>query len=120
MHSLVYKMSTASKSGPIFSNLFDDIPNNADEEEFKVIAKSKGVVIERIVSHGHVSSEWYDQDETEFACVVRGEARMLFEGETEERLMRKSDWVVIPAHCKHKVTWTLDTEPTVWIAVKWS
>lgn len=52
-----------------------------------------------------------------------GEAKVLFEGESEGGVMREGDWVVILAHCKHKVTWNLKTRPptpSVFIVVKWS
>lgn len=104
---------------PVFSSFFDNVPIGASEEEFKVIAESNGMVIERIVSHGHTSSEWYDQEEAEFCSVLRGAADLLIEGEAEARRMNPGDWAVIPAHVKHKVTWTSEAEPTIWVAVKW-
>lgn len=103
----------------IFSSFFDDVPIGADEEEFKVIAESKGMLIERIVSHGHTSTEWYDQEQTEFCTVLRGAADLLIEGDAAPARMEPGTWAVIPAHVRHKVTWTLETEPTIWIAVKW-
>lgn len=104
---------------PIFSSFFDNVPLGASEEEFKVIAESNGMVIERIVSHGHTSSEWYDQEETEFCSVLRGSADLLFDGETKATRMNPGDWVIIPPHAKHRVTWTPESEPTIWVAVKW-
>lgn len=103
---------------PVFSSFFDEVPIGASEEQIKVLAESKGMVIERIVSHGHVSSKWYDQAETEFCSVLRGAADLLFEGARPVR-MNPGDWVIIPPHAKHKVSWTLESEPTIWIAVKW-
>lgn len=106
-------------SSVVFSNIFDRVPINADEEEFKVLAEKNGMVIERIVSHGHTSAEWYDQEETEFCVVLRGAADLLIEGKSTATRMNPGTWVIIPAHVRHKVTWTLESEPTIWIAVKW-
>lgn len=103
----------------IFSNLFHDVPIGADEEEFKVIAESNGMVIERIVSHGHTSAEWYDQSEDEFCTVIKGAAELLIEGNSEPTRMNPGAWAIIPAHVRHKVTYTDEKEPTIWIAVKW-
>lgn len=103
---------------PVFSSFFNNIPIGADEEEFKILAESNGLVIERIVSHGHTSSEWYDQEETEFCSVLKGAADLLFKDSVAVR-MNIGDWVIIPPHAKHKVTWTIESEPTIWVAVKW-
>lgn len=111
--------SNSQKSRPTFSNFFDNVPIGASEEEIKILAESNGMVIERIVSHGHTSSKWYDQEETEFCSVLRGAADLLFEGDKIAARMNAGDWVIIPAHAKHKVTWTSESEPTIWIAVKW-
>ncbi len=31
--------------------------------------------------------------------------------------MKPGDHVLIEAHCRHRVAWTSDTEPSVWLAV---
>jgi cupin 2 domain-containing protein len=31
--------------------------------------------------------------------------------------MKPGDWLLIPAHRKHRVDWTTPEEPTVWLAV---
>lgn len=107
------------KSKVVFSSFLDNVPIGAAEEDFKVIAESNGMVIERIVSHGHTSAEWYDQTEAEFCTVLRGAADLLVEGNAAPTRMNPGTWAVIPAHVRHKVTWTLESEPTIWIAVKW-
>lgn len=107
---------------PIFSNFFENLPARAgqtEEEVFEAIAKNDKLEIERIVSDGHTSREWYDQDETEFCCVLRGAADLLFEGESSPVRMEPGAWVIIPAHARHKVTWTHSEMQTIWIAVKW-
>ena len=73
----------------------------------------------RIVSAGHNSPEgfWYDQEEHEWVAVLKGEAKLLFEGDDEAIHMKPGDYVNIPAHRKHRVEWTSPNEPTVWLAV---
>lgn len=44
------------------------------------------------------------------------------EPKVDDRLTVKlgmGDYVVIPAHVRHRVSWTSSQKPTVWIAVKW-
>ena len=63
-------------------NIFSDIPANLSEELVQTLAESDSVRIERIVSCGHSSPDgfWYDQHENEWVVVLRGAARLLFEG----------------------------------------
>lgn len=100
-------------------NFFENIPEKGKDEVFDELVKDENVLVERIVSEGHISSEWYDQEENEFCSILRGAADLLFEGKEHPVRMNPGAWVLIPAHAKHKVTWTAPNEPTVWIAVKW-
>lgn len=104
---------------PAFSNLFENLPQGQSDEVIDILAKTDGLVIERIISEGHTSADWYDQDETEFCAVLHGAADLLFEGEDSPVRMEPGTWVIIPAHVRHKVTWTQTDSQTVWIAVKW-
>lgn len=74
---------------------------------------------QRIVSTGQVTLEgrWYDQDAHEWVMVVEGAARLRIEGESEERELGEGDWILLPAHCRHRVTWTRASPPTIWLAV---
>ena len=101
------------------NTLFDDIPTDLPEELHEVLADKKHVRIERIVSTGHASPDgfWYDQEEHEWVVVLKGEAKLLFEGDDEAMHMKPGDFVNIPAHRKHRVEWTTPDEPTVWLAV---
>lgn len=99
-------------------NLFDNLPTQLPEELVTVLAAAQHVRIERIVSTGHASPEgfWYDQDEHEWVIVLKGEARLRFEC-GNSFILRPGDHVLIPAHQRHRVEWTLPEEPTVWLAV---
>jgi len=99
-------------------NFFQNIPAALPEELFETLAEGERTQIKRIVSKGH-STAWYDQDQHEFVLVLQGAARLEFEeGRVEE--MGPGDWLQIPAHVKHRVTWTLENAETVWLAVHYS
>jgi cupin 2 domain-containing protein len=99
------------------TNLFADIPHHLPDELFTTLLDTADVRIERIVSHGHASSEgfWYDQDRHEWVVLLKGAARIRFEDGVIE--MMPGSFIHIPAHRKHRVEWTTPDEPTVWLAV---
>jgi hypothetical protein len=95
------------------TSLFADIPNDLPEELIQTLLTTPGVRIERIVSLGHASPEgsWYDQDSHEWVLLLKGAARLRFEGE-EPIDLRPGAFVNIPAHRRHRVEWTDPHEPT--------
>lgn len=100
-------------------NIHADIPPGVSGEFVESLAENKNVRIERIVSRGHVSPEdfWYDQETNEWVVVVKGRARILFEGEGDAVSLASGDYVNIPAHCRHRVVWTDPAQETIWLAV---
>ncbi|HEX5816328.1 MAG TPA: cupin domain-containing protein [Methylomirabilota bacterium] len=100
-------------------NLFDDLPDRLPGERVDVIVDAPGVRIERIVSTGHMTppDEWYDQDADEWVVVLRGRARVRLEGEPEARDLYPGDHLLLRARVRHRVEWTDDSGPTVWLAV---
>ncbi len=100
-------------------NLFHDIPTELLEETVEVLVESSGHRIERVVSQGHASPEgfWYDQDQHEWVILLKGAAKLRFEGDDDAVEMRPGDFVNIPAHKRHRVEWTTEDEPTIWLAV---
>lgn len=100
------------------NNIFSSLPENLSAEVFEDIVSSEVVRIERIVSLGHTSPEsgWYDQDENEWVILLQGAAKIKFEHGREESL-DVGDFVNIPAHVKHRVSWTDPDKPTIWLAV---
>ncbi len=99
--------------GEIFKKARPDIQNPA------TLLDATKVRIERIVSHSHASPEgfWYEQDQHEWVVVLKGAARLRFEGDDQPVEMKSGDFVNIPAHKKHRVEWTTPDEPTIWLAV---
>lgn len=108
-------------------NIFAALPEALDGEVFEDIVSADRVRIERIVSHGQVTppSEWYDQQESEWVILLKGAARMLLEvsgdasseGSMREVHLSPGDYLNIPAHCRHRVSWTDPQQQTVWLAV---
>lgn len=99
-------------------NLFDAIPSQLPEELTQVLLQNESLRIERIVSEGHASEEnfWYDQDEHEWVLLIQGSACIEYDhGDTIN--MTKGDYVLIPAHQKHRVKSTSNTEKTIWLAI---
>jgi len=101
------------------NNLFANLPTDLPEEFVEVVAENKHVRIERIISIGHASPDgmWYDPEEAEWVVMLKGEAKLLFEGDEEPIHMKAGDYVNISAHRKHRVEWTTPDEPTVWLTV---
>jgi cupin 2 domain-containing protein len=85
----------------------------------ETLCRGKGLRIERIVSTGQATpeGEWYDQESDEFVLFVAGAARLLIAGEAQARELHPGDWLLLPAHCRHRVTWTESDPPTVWLAI---
>ena len=100
------------------TSLFREVPSQLADELVSVLASSDSVRIERIVSTGHRSADghWYDQAEHEWVAVLRGAAVLHFDDDTSVS-MGPGDHVLIPAHRRHRVESTSETEPTVWLAV---
>jgi cupin 2 domain-containing protein len=101
------------------ANLFEAIPAELREELVETLAGREGVRVERIVSRGHASPPgfWYDARETEWVAVIRGRARLRFEGEPTPVELGPGDHLTIPPHARHRVEWTTPDEDTVWVAV---
>lgn len=106
---------------PVFmskSNIFELIPAVLQDELFEELASGNGVKIERIVSFGHITpeSQWYNQDGDEWVILLKGEAVVSFWGESDIKL-NVGDYLNIPAHKKHRVSWTKPDVQTIWLAV---
>jgi cupin 2 domain-containing protein len=104
------------KAGSLLSGL----PSRPLEEEVvDILVERRDLRIERIVSTGQATPEgqWYDQETDEFVLVVAGAARLRIEGEDRDRELAEGDWLLLPAHCRHRVAWTQSEPATIWLAV---
>ena len=103
----------------VLTNLIRSLPDASVAEITEALVSARGVRLERIVSQGQVSPPgyWYDQDDAEWVLVLSGSARLEIAGEREDRLLSDGDAIFLPAHCRHRVTWTDPDRPTVWLAL---
>jgi len=99
-------------------NIFKNIPKKLPKEIFEDIISKDGIKLERIVSKGHVTPnyEWYDQSSNEWVIVLQGAAILSFKDSNDVRL-ESGDYLNIPAHTKHRVSWTVPNKETVWLAL---
>jgi len=100
-------------------NILADLPSALTGEVFDTMVDSAAVRIERIVSNGHSTpeNEWYDQEQAEWVLLLAGSAELLFADALEPQRLVAGDHLLIPAGCRHRVTWTDPTVKTVWLAV---
>ncbi|MBY0475004.1 MAG: cupin domain-containing protein [Nitrosomonas sp.] len=97
-------------------NIFSEIPKNLKREIFDILIKNDTLTIERIISKGQQSSSWHDQKENEWVMVLKGEAVLTFEDQTSVPL-KEGDFINIPSHKKHRVSWTDPGNETIWLAI---
>jgi len=102
----------------ISANLLESIVQNLDKERFDTILENPHIKIERIVSKGHTSpdSGWHDQPHNEWVLLLSGNAVIRYKNERDTHL-KAGDHVLLPAHKKHKVSWTNPETESVWLAV---
>ncbi|MEO1019422.1 MAG: cupin domain-containing protein [Pseudomonadota bacterium] len=99
-------------------NLLDDLAM-AKDERFEPLFEGHGFRLLRIVSTGQTTppGEWYDQDEDEWVVVMQGQAELVIEDQEGIAKMGPGDWILLPAHCRHRVERTSIDPPTVWLAL---
>ncbi len=100
-------------------NLFS-LPVDFDisEEFLQTLFSGEDIRLERIISTGHTTpeGEWFDQEKDEWVLLLEGRAEILYES-GEETEMVPGDWIFIPAHRKHRVTFTSSEPRCFWLAL---
>lgn len=101
------------------ANLLAAIPEGLPDELCEPLLTGQRFRLERIVSQGQASPAgfWYDQPQAEWVLVVQGRARLRFADQAEPVSLGPGDYLLIPAHVRHRVEWTDNTPPTVWLAL---
>ena len=104
---------------PVNSNIFKNIPDQLPEELIECIFKRDNIQIERIISKGHITpaEQWYDQDGDEWVMLIQGQAIILYEKDHQTFHLNAGDYLLIPAHTRHRVEWTTPGLHTIWLAV---
>ena len=49
--------------------------------------------------------------------LLQGAAALRFAGKETPQVMAAGDYLAIAAHCRHRVEWTSDDPPAIWLAV---
>ncbi|MBF0255386.1 MAG: cupin domain-containing protein [Gammaproteobacteria bacterium] len=105
------------------ANVFQSLPDASQAEQFESLLSRPDCRIERILSQGQCSAEgfWYDQAEDEWVLLLKGRARLEFAEPLADGNhlleLAEGDYLLIPAHCRHRVAWTDPDQPTIWLAV---
>lgn len=100
-------------------NFFTGITGSSTVEIIDTVFMNASGKVERIISNGQATPEgvWYDQDKDEWVLLLQGSAGVLLEGEEEPVILYPGDYLMLPAHCRHRVEWTDKNTQTVWLAV---
>lgn len=99
------KLNEIWKDVDIIENIFVRPKEKFDDEIINIIAENKNIRIEKIISDGH-TTDWYDQDQNEFVCLLSGEAEIEFinnNGENSIKILNCGDCLVIYKHERHRI-----------------
>jgi len=101
------------------SNILAGIPQELPNELFSSLFQNKQVKIERIVSKGQCDAkeQWYDQESDEWVILLQGAATLEFFEPAEKKSLLAGDYLLIPAHVKHRVDWTHPEQESIWLAI---
>jgi cupin 2 domain-containing protein len=99
-------------------NIFEFPDQLPPEELLETLLNHDQITIERIISTGQVTppGEWYDQEQNEWLIVLQGSGELSYEDNSRIKLTT-GDYLLIPAHQKHRVEYTSTEPPCIWLTV---
>ena len=99
-------------------NIYELSQEVSQSEKFEQIISGKNIQIERIISTGQTnpSGQWYNQELDEWVILLQGEAELSYADDSRIKL-KAGDYLLIPAHTKHRVEYTSIEPPCIWLAV---
>jgi cupin 2 domain-containing protein len=99
-------------------NIYYSIPEFSKKEVFEDILNAENLKVERIISYPDSipENQWYDQDNEEWVLLLKGSATLEFSNNEIIELF-PGDFILIPAHMKHKVNKVDKNAPTIWLAL---
>lgn len=97
---------------------FFQLPPPAADETFEPLWQRPGLRVERIISRGQTTPPgvWYDQAGDEWVLLLQGQAQLTYADGTCQEL-QAGDYLLIPAGCRHRVTYTSSEPPCLWLAI---
>ncbi|MDC9729666.1 MAG: phosphoribosylaminoimidazole carboxylase [Methyloprofundus sp.] len=100
-------------------NILAEIPEQLSNELFSTLLQNPQIKIERIVSKGQCDAKdkWYDQETDEWVILLQGAAILEFAEPHEMKRLKSGDYLLIPAHKKHRVDWTDFQQESIWLAI---
>jgi cupin 2 domain-containing protein len=105
----------------MLNNIFAQLPADLSKEVFETLLQQPLLRVERIISKGHVSptDEWYDQAWDEWVILLQGQASLRFM-QAEDQHLSAGDFIYLPAHTLHQVTYTSSEQECIWLAIHFS
>ncbi|MEL7036736.1 MAG: cupin domain-containing protein [Cyanobacteria bacterium J06592_8] len=99
-------------------NIYTLPENLPPTEQFESLIENKTLKIERIISTGQTTpaGEYYNQEKDEWVMLLQGEATLSYSDGSEIQL-KAGDYLLIPAHQKHRVEYTSTNPPCIWFAI---
>jgi cupin 2 domain-containing protein len=87
-------------------------------ELFFQLYKNKNCLIEKIVSTGQATKEgeWLESENDEYVILLQGESELSFEN-GERKVLKKGDYILIPAKTRHRVSYTTSNPQCIWLAI---
>jgi len=82
-------------------------------ESFSTLFQNRDIKIEHIISNSFENGKWYDQKDTEWVILVKGEAVIEFKTHIDKLIA--GDYLLIEAHKRHRVVST--SHDAHWIAL---
>lgn len=94
-----------------------NLPETGGGEKIEILSRmaGKNIRVERILTDAPDADVWYDQAWPEWVLIVEGEAELEFDAPSAEEKLAKGDWLLIPAHRRHRVR--AATKGTLWLAI---
>jgi len=103
---------------PDIKNIYSPAFGDKNAETIETLISRNNIRVERIISNGQASPGgfWYDQAEDEWVILLKGIAELEFENDQTLELA-EGDYILIPAHTRHRVRSTSTDPICIWLAV---
>jgi len=97
-------------------NLFTPGTASQNTEQINILLQTPHLRLEQIISYGTSSAEdfWYDQEDTEWVLLAKGDAELEFE-DGKLVTLKAGDYLQILAHQKHRVASC--SQDAIWLAL---